>query len=164
MVIALILPGFVMAESDSGTDVIEKDYLTAHSLSFLYGDSITITYTVNVTLGPNIDVFVVDSENYLKMSKDEHFEYYGDYSKVNTTHTNQTMTFTDFNTYYLVLDNTIFETYPSKNMVYNSSTVKWTLNWDIEESESGNVCSSVMLLTMSIILIGLISMIHILRR
>ena len=124
------------AEAESGTDTIQEDYYKAHSVSFFDGDSIEISYTMEVTDGPNIDVFFLDSDNYQYMQDGQEFEYSVVGSDLNTRYTTKTITLYEHDTYYIVFDNTDIETDPPWNMVDDTAYVSWTIDSDITYPES----------------------------
>ena len=110
MLICIIVPVNVSAES--GTDTVQEDYYVTHTIYFSSGDSITISYTMRVTDGPSIDVFLLDSNNYKYFKDGQEFEYYMAASDLNTKYSSNTITFTEHDAYYLVFDNTDVATDP----------------------------------------------------
>jgi len=135
----LVISGFssvmdfssVNVNADSGTDTIHEDYYVAHSISFHSGSSIDISYTMEVTSGPNIDVFFIDSQNYVYLQDGRSFDYYVAMSDLNTMYASNDITLIEYDTYYLIFDNTDVETNPPFNFVDDVAYVSYNIDTEI---------------------------------
>ena len=91
-------------KTNSGVTNINKESSMIKYIDFVSGDSKEIKYSVNVTEGPNIDVFLLDKNNFEKYSGNEKFNYL-EGSCVNVTSYQGNATLTEHGKYYLIFDN-----------------------------------------------------------
>lgn len=150
----LLIPINVLGES--GTDTIDEDYYATHKISFTSGKSITIKYTMDVTDGPNIDVYFLDSQNYAKYQNLDQFEYFSSMSEENTIHTSKEITLTEHDTYYLVFDNTDIGTDPPWNFYNDIAYINYDISTNINywgEAEDWYLLLSIVLILIVVVVI-----------
>jgi hypothetical protein len=121
-----------ISKASSGTDTIREDYHVGHPISFHSGTSISISYTVQVTSGPDIDIYFVDSTNYVYLNDGREFEYYSALTDEHTSYSKNQATFTEYGDYYLVFDNSdLGPTDPPWNFADDVAYADYTINTQI---------------------------------
>lgn len=150
--------GLVPAEvsAESGTDTIQEDYHKAHTVSFDMGDSIKVSYKMEVTDGPYIDVYLLDSDNYRYYKDGQEFSYIMAGTDINTKYSSNTVTLNKHDTYYIVFDNTDVGTDPPWNMIDDTAYVDWTIDSEVNYIDLGFGDNSNNLLCFSFAIIGII--------
>ena len=102
-------------KTSSDTANINKGDSMIKYIDFVSGDSKEIKYSFNVTEGPNIDVFLLDEQNFKLYSENERFNYIPGGSCVNATSYHGNATLDDHGKYYLIFDN--------KNDIYHAPAI-----------------------------------------
>jgi hypothetical protein len=138
----IIVFGLVFVQNTANAEIkqtnIVQDYYVYVPISFTSGDSLTISYTMQVTQGPYIDVFFVDAVNFQYYKDKQEFYYNAGLSDEYTRYTSKELTITSIGDYYLIFDNTdIGQAKPSNDdptafVTYNVTAVPHSPN------ESGN--------------------------
>lgn len=116
---------------ESGTVKVHEDYYWSYQINFDKGKSIGISYTMEITQGPYIDIFFVDKENYLLYKQGYEFEYSIALSDIKTAYTSCSATLTTTGTYYIVFDNTDTATNPPWNGVDDVAYISYTISHTI---------------------------------
>lgn len=126
------------AEERSDTVKLDPGQHAAIEVPFEDGSALRVRYDVQVTEGPNIDVFVLDNANYQKYTDDEDFQSHGA-SDMDTGNSEQSFTLTEKGTWRIVLDHTSKGGAQPATIGAESATVAWTVetNLDVEESIRG---------------------------
>lgn len=89
-----------------GSPEIEADKYHYSQFDFETGEYIELEYTVQVTSGPPIDIFLLDPPNFELYRRDRPFEYIEALSYLGAMDVERSGTLREHDTYYLVLDNT----------------------------------------------------------
>lgn len=115
-------------KTDSGETSINKESSMIKYIDFVSGDSKEIKYSVNVTNGPNIDVFLLDKNNFEKYSGNEKFNYL-EGSCVNVTSYQGNATLREHGKYYLIFDNKndMYHA-PDIGKKFSTATVEWKVS------------------------------------
>jgi hypothetical protein len=102
--------GQSLARAEKFETIIEDGSYFAQPIPFQSGDSLTISYmmevTQDVTLGPFIDVYFVNSSNFIDYKDGRQFSFNPDLSEEHTKNTSNELTITSQDNYYLIFDNT----------------------------------------------------------
>src|SRR5512136_2288552 len=101
LVTALSAP--VLAKDYSGTETVARDSYFSKSVSVKATFLGTIQYTVTVSSGPNVDVYLFDQSNFDKFVANTTFDPAAD--DLNVLTATQTYFYSSDATYYLVIDN-----------------------------------------------------------
>jgi hypothetical protein len=129
LVTALSAP--VLAKDYSGTETIARDSYFSKSISVKTTFLGAIDYTVTVTNGPAVDVYLLDKTNFDKYVADQSFDPAED--DLNVTSATEMFYYTSDATYYLVVDNTDRGTHMPTNPPVPAATVTWTLSAPLDE-------------------------------
>lgn len=115
-------------KTNSGTSEINKGDNMITYINFVSGDSKQVKYYVNVTEGPNIDVFLLDKQNFNRYSDNEKFNYIPG-SGVNVTSYRVNTTLKSHGDYYLVFDNgnDIYHA-PDIGKKFSTAKVEWKVS------------------------------------
>ncbi len=136
--VSVMICGTSSAETRSGSEDLDEDWYYSIRIDFDEGELMEVSYTVTVTDGPNIDVFFVDSLNKAKLDNDESFNYNVAMSDLNTRYTTKSTTLFVYDTYYVVVDNSDWETMPPMNLendiVYFDWEVETTVDTPVEDA------------------------------
>ena len=118
----------------SGETEIQKGGNMIKYIDFSSGDSKEIKYSVNVSEGPNIDVFLLDENNFEKYSENERFNYI-EGSCVNVTSYQDNTTLKKHGEYYLIFDNSndIYHS-PDIGHKFSTATVDWQVSIENKDS------------------------------
>lgn len=117
--------------ADSGHDTIHEDQYSVHHISSpTEADSMTLSYTVEITSGPYIDVYFMTYENFEHYKIGESFSYITQGTQLNTKYTSKSFKLykqAEPQLYCIVFDNTDVGTEPPWNMVDDIAEVSWTI-------------------------------------
>ena len=128
LVTALSAP--VLAKDYSGTDTVARDSYFSKSVSVKSTFLGAIDYTVTVTSGPAVDVYLLDKTNFDKYVADQSFSATED--DLNVTHATEMYYYSSAGTYYLVVDNTDRGTAMPTNPPIPAATVTWTMSTPLD--------------------------------
>lgn len=122
-----------LARAETFETIIEDGDYYAQPISFQSGDSLTVSYTMEVTQevtqGPFIDVYFVDSSNFIDYKDGRQFSFTLDLSEEHTKYTSNELTITAHGDYYLVFDNTDYgATQPPNDVSIDQNTAVVTFN------------------------------------
>ncbi len=104
--IGLFLTVFTCGITSGTTNSISEDEYMYRKISFYEGDKLEISIEVDVTSGPNIDVYVMDEVNYADYKDGDSFSYYSSLSRGDTSYWSADGTIHENGAYYIVIDNT----------------------------------------------------------
>lgn len=129
----LALAPTATAEERADTETIREDEYAAIQIPFNDGPSLKVEYDVEVTDGPNIDIFVLDNANFQKYKTGDDFESHQVGSDMDTARSVNTFTLDRHATWWIVLDNTNEGgAQPPSNLQNDPATVTWTVKTTVD--------------------------------
>lgn len=139
---ALILVAAVpsaTAKERSDTESIAAGEYEPIQIDFPDGPAMQVGYDVQVTDGPNIDIFVFDNANYQSYRDGREYEYRSGASDLDTGDSSNDFTIQDHGTWWIVLDNTNEGSAAPPTVGEGTAQVSWTVttNVDVEEGIRG---------------------------
>lgn len=119
------LPPGARATAESGTlSVWEQGY---SEIKFEFNSTTAVKYTIVLTSGPRVDVFLFDKDEYRNYATDENFHYIEAGTSLNVSMAQKNITL-NAGTYYLLVDNTDYGVArPPANGVVDIATVNYTV-------------------------------------
>lgn len=130
---------FATVSAGSGTQTVNEDQYGFHIVALTKEQ--TVSYTIEVVAGQNVDVLLMNDDNYDLYEVQENFEYISEGTDLNTLYSSHEIVLQP-GTYYIIVDNT---DYPSGGATPSSNSV--TYDYDISiKSASVNLCSGAILL------------------
>lgn len=103
----LILTSFIGTASgavDEGRNTIDPGKSTTYTINFDRGEKVDVVFNIEVERGPNIDVWILDDENYTKYDHNKSFTAIKE--KQNMSQWSGNVTFEEWDEYHFVMDNT----------------------------------------------------------
>lgn len=134
LVLAVAAPA-ATAKERSDTESIAAGEYASIKIGFRDGPAMEVGYEVQVTDGPNIDIFVFDNANYQNYQDGREYEYRSGPSDLDTADSRNEFTLEDHGTWWIVLDNTGEGSAAPPTVGEGTAQVDWTArtNVDVEE-------------------------------
>ena len=105
-----------------------------------------VRYFVAVSDGPAIDVFMMNQDFYDAYLEEESFDYFVDYSTLDTRSVDRTFVWDDKGTFHIVIDNTVSGTPPPVDPELGNATVVYAVLWSPVEDADWPVLWSFLLI------------------
>jgi hypothetical protein len=139
LLFVVIPPDTTSAVADSGTNTLEKGEYQIFPYEYSSFFDLDVSYFVEVTEGPRIDVFVTNEDGHQQFlsSASQEFIHYPDASTLNVYKVEKEATFSENGKYYVIIDNSFRGTDPP------SEDGRVTYNYSVEYNEfpfSTDVC------------------------
>ena len=156
MVLVLVLAGAANAKKEEGNETIEVgDHISIEIENSGDGD-IDVRYFIAVTDGPAIDVFFMDEESYTNYVNEEDFDYFVEYSTLETTYVDKTFVWDELGVFYVVIDNTASGTLPPEPPEEQNATLRYIVTWEDVEKSYWLRDFALMLMVVCLVFFGLV--------
>ncbi len=123
-----------------------------------------VRYFVAVSDGPAIDVFMMNPEFYNAYLNEESFDYFVDYSTLNTRSVDRTFVWDEKGTSHIVIDNTVSGTPPPVDPEIGNATVVYAVLWSPVEDADWPAVWSFVLVGIVLAGLGLVALRYIMKR
>jgi len=156
MVLILVLAGASNAKKEEGDEVLEAgDHIAVGMENSGEGD-LDVRYFIVVTDGPSVDVFFMDEESYANYLNETDFDYYPEYSVLDTTYVDKSFVWDEQGVYYVVIDNTDSGTLLPEPPAEQNATLRYIVTWDKIEPVYWLRDFALMLVVVCMVFFGLI--------
>ena len=106
VLVLVVPPEMTSAAGESGTNTLERGEYQIFPYGYTSYFDLKVSYYVEVTLGPKIDVFVTNEDGYQQfLSSNPEFIHYPDASSLNVYMAEKEATFPENDKYYIIIDN-----------------------------------------------------------
>ena len=123
MAAIVLLANVAMAGEEEGTETLEmSDYVSVH-IDNTEGDTLDISYEVEVEDGVNVNVYFMDSDGFADFEAFLDFKYFKEYSKTDTGDKKKHFIWANEGDFYVVIDSTA-------DNITKTTTVKYKVTWD----------------------------------
>ncbi len=156
----LLVAGPTGAGREDDTKVIEAGDHMDILIDNSGDDDLDVRYFVVVSEGPAIDVFWLNEVEYDKYVGEEPFEYYQEYSVLNTKNVDKSFLWDENGKFYLVIDNTDQGTQPGNE----SATVRYVVNWNPAEDSDWLRSTGFFFIALFLVMFAVIIIVTIIRR
>ena len=130
--IGLVLTVFTCGITSATTNSINEDEYMYRKISFYDGEKLELSIEVDVTSGPNVDVYVMDQMNFADYKDGDSFSYYSSLSRGDTSYWSADGTIRENDVYYIVIDNTDKgDASPPWNMQDDIAYIDYDIDQDI---------------------------------
>lgn len=109
---------------------IQENEYHIEKFDFYYGSYAKISYSMEILVGPYIDVYFVDSNNFQKYKSKTNFEYIEEMTEENTRGIKHSSMIHESGTYYLIFDNTEVGTDPTINMIDDVANLIYNITYE----------------------------------
>ncbi len=156
MVLVLVLAGAANATKEEGNETLEVgDHIAIEVENSGDGD-IDVRYFVAVTEGPAIDIFFMDEESYTAYVNEADFDYFVEYSTLDTTFVDKTFVWDELGVFYVVIDNTASGTLPPEPPEERNATLRYIVTWEEAEKIYWLRDFALMLMVVCLVFFGLV--------
>jgi hypothetical protein len=153
VILIVSVPGLAGAETESGTETLERGEFLAVEVDFTEGKSCRVSFSLSVSEGPAIDVYFVTQEHFAAYERDVNFQYIIPLSPQGTRDIEMSEITRVNDVYFLVFDNTDWGTSPPADPTSARVTFDYEVTIDINE---GGGIGSLLLWIVVIIVTGCI--------
>lgn len=157
----LLVAGPTGAGREDDTKVIEEGDHVDILIDNPGDGDLDVRYYVVVSDGPSIDVFWLNEEEYYNYIDEGPFEYYQEYSVLDTKNVDKSFVWDEKGKFYLVIDNTHVGTEPPDN---ESATVRYVVNWNPVEESDWLRSTGFFFIALFLVMFAVILIVTILRR
>ena len=130
MVLVLVLAAAANAKKEEGNETLEVGDHIAIEVENPGDGDIDVRYFVAVTECPSIYVFFMDEESYTAYVNEGDFDYFVEYSTLDTTFVDKTFVWDELGVYYVVIDNTASGTLPPEPPEERNATLRYIVTWE----------------------------------
>ena len=156
MVLVLVLAGATTANKEEGTETVEVGDHIAIEIENSYDGDLEVRIFIVVTDGLAIDVFFMDETMYRKYSEETEFDYFINYSVLDTTSVDKTFVWDELGIFYLVIDNTLSGTLPPQLPEEQNATLRYVVTWEEVDKDYWLRNFALMLVLVCMVIFGLV--------
>jgi len=164
MVLVLVLAGTAIAKREEGTKTVEMGDHIAIEIENSGDGDLEVRLFVVVTDGPAIDVFFMDETMYGNYSDETEFDYFINYSILETTSVDKTFVWDELGIFYVVIDNTLSGTMPPQLPEEQNATVRYVVTWEEVDTEYWLRDFALMLVLICMVFFGLVITYQLMKR
>ena len=156
MVLVLVLAGAANAKKEEGTETVGVGDHIAIEIENSGDGDLDVRYFIAVTEGPAIDIFFMDEESYAEYLNEDDFDYYPEYSTLDTTFVDKTFVWDEQGVYYVVIDNTLSGTLPPEPPEEQNATLRYIVTWEEVEKNYWLRDFGLLLIVVCLVFFGLV--------
>ncbi len=164
MVLVLVLAGATGAMKEEGTETVEVGDHIAIEIENSGDGDLEVRIFIVVTDGPAIDVFFMDETMFGNYSEETQFDYYINYSILETTSLDKTFVWDELGIFYVVIDNTLSGTLPPELPEEQNATLRYVVTWEEVNKEYWLRDFALMLVVVCMVIFGLVIAYQLMKR
>ena len=164
MVLVLVLAGASNAKKEEGTETVEVGDHIAIEIENSGDEDIDVRYFVVVTEGPAIDVFFMDEESYAEYVDEGDFDYYPEYSVLDSSFVDKTFLWDEKGDFDVVIHNRLSGTLPPEPPEEQNATLRYIVTWEEAEKDYWLRDFALLLMVVCLVSFGLVIVFLLMKR